>query len=60
MDWKQLRETVLDPSKRELVRITLSDAEQAANTVDLLMGKDVVPRRTFIEENANSVDLNLL
>ncbi len=59
MDWQQLKETVLDPRKRTLERITLADAEEAAEVINLLMGKDVAPRRTFIEENAHSIHLTI-
>lgn len=57
MNWQQLKETVLDPQNRTLERITLSDAKEAAETVDLLMGKNVANRRKFIEDNAHLVNL---
>jgi DNA gyrase subunit B len=60
MNYLQLKETVLNPANRTLERIPLRDAEKAAETFNLLMGKDVAPRRAFIEENANLVDLTLL
>ena len=55
MNYLQLKETVLNPANRTLERIPLRDAQKAAETFDLLMGKDVAPRRAFIEENANYV-----
>lgn len=57
MNYSQLKETVLDPTKRTLERITLNDAKSAAETIDLLMGKNVANRRAFIEENAHLVNL---
>ena len=60
MDWQQLKETVLDPTKRTLERITLNDAKEAALTFSMLMGKDVAPRRKFIEDNAHLVNLNFI
>ena len=57
MNYSQLKETVLDPTKRTLEKITLSDAKSAAETIDLLMGKNVTNRRAFIEENAHLVNL---
>jgi DNA gyrase subunit B len=60
MNHDQLKETVLDPTKRILERITLNDAKNAAATFDMLMGKDVVPRRKFIEDNAHLVNLNFV
>ncbi len=56
MDAKQLRETTLDPSKRVLRRITVADAEAAAEVFDLLMGSDVAPRKDFIVSGAASLD----
>lgn len=57
MNHSQLRETVLDPRRRTLEKITLNDAKQAAETIELLMGKNVLNRRDFIEENAHLVNL---
>lgn len=57
MNYGQLKETVLDPRKRTLEKINLNDAKQAAETIDLLMGKNVANRRDFIEENAHLVNL---
>lgn len=57
MNFGQLKETVLDPTKRILERITLSDAKSATETFELLMGKNVPVRRQFIEENAHLVNL---
>lgn len=57
MNYTQLRETVLDPKKRILERITLKDAQEASDTFELLMGKNVERRRDFIEQNAHLVNL---
>ena len=54
MDAEQLWETTLDPTTRQLGRIRYG-AEHAAGsneTFTILMGDDVVPRRAFIEANA--------
>ena len=54
MDAEQLWETTLDPATRQLGRIRYG-AEHAAGsneTFTILMGDDVVPRRAFIEANA--------
>ncbi|HCK78805.1 MAG TPA: hypothetical protein DHW34_02185, partial [Actinobacteria bacterium] len=42
------RETTMDPSRRSLRRITMTDAEAAGNIFDLLMGSEVAPRKEFI------------
>jgi DNA gyrase subunit B len=48
MDADQLRETTMDPSKRTLRRVTMSDAKAAEDIFELLMGNDVAPRKEFI------------
>ena len=42
----------MNPETRTLLQVTIEDAEQAEQTVDMLMGEKVAPRRQFIEENA--------
>ena len=58
MDASQLRETTMDPAHRTLRRMTMSDADAAAEVFDLLMGSDVAPRKDFIVEGAASLDRN--
>jgi len=58
MDAIQLRETTMDPTKRSLRRITVSDAESADNVFNLLMGNDVAPRKEFIIDGAAELDLS--
>ena len=57
MDAEQLWETTMDPEKRILLRVTMD--EEAESEIDLtfniLMGDKVVPRREFIEANADRV-----
>ena len=45
----------MDINKRILRRITVDDCVSADAIFEKLMGDDVEPRRTFIEENARYV-----
>jgi DNA gyrase subunit B len=56
MDAKQLRETTMAPGSRTLRRVQVGDGEAAADVFDLLMGKDVDPRKAFLFEGATSID----
>ena len=52
MDAEELNETTMDIEKRVLRQITVEDTMIADDTFSRLMGEEVEPRRTFIEENA--------
>jgi DNA gyrase subunit B len=56
MDASQLAETTMDPRKRTLRRIKISDAAAATEMFSLLMGTDVAPRREFIVTGATELD----
>ena len=55
MDAKELFETTMNPAKRKLLRIDLTDAVEAEEMFTKLMFDDVEPRRQFIEDNALNV-----
>jgi DNA gyrase subunit B len=55
MNPKELFETTMNPAKRKLLRIELSDAVEAEEMFTRLMGEEVEPRRQFIEDNALNV-----
>ncbi|MCW5553821.1 MAG: DNA topoisomerase (ATP-hydrolyzing) subunit B [Verrucomicrobiae bacterium] len=55
MDAKELFETTMNPTKRKLLRIELTDAVEAEEMFVRLMGDEVEPRRQFIEDNALNV-----
>ena len=52
MNAEQLWETTMDPSKRSLIKVNLTDAALAERRVSVLMGDKVEPRKERIEENS--------
>ncbi|MGA2865925.1 MAG: DNA topoisomerase (ATP-hydrolyzing) subunit B [Verrucomicrobiota bacterium] len=55
MNPKELFETTMNPARRKLLRIDLTDAVEAEEMFTRLMGEEVEPRRQFIEDNALNV-----
>lgn len=53
MDAKELRETVMDPTTRRAVQVTVDQAAIADELLDTLMGGNVEARRRYIETNAH-------
>ena len=51
MNPEQLWETTMDPDKRSLIKVNLTDASLAEKRVSVLMGDKVEPRKEWIEEN---------
>jgi len=59
MDADQLADTTMEPGKRRLLQVKLSDfdgdEEEVERTFVTLMGDKVEPRKLFIQENARNV-----
>jgi len=55
MNPKELFETTMNPARRKLLRVDLTDAVEAEEMFAKLMGEEVEPRRQFIEDNALNV-----
>ena len=51
-----LRDTTLDPKRRQLVRVGIRDELATARTISDLMGKDPGPRYQFIMERAEEAE----
>jgi len=51
MNASQLWETTMDPLRRSLVKVSITDAALAEKRVSVLMGDAVEPRKNWIEEN---------
>ncbi len=56
---KTLWETTLDPARRRLLRVELSDPMAADRTFGDLMGKDASSRYSFIMEHGANADLDV-
>ncbi|PIS13272.1 MAG: DNA topoisomerase (ATP-hydrolyzing) subunit B [Candidatus Tagabacteria bacterium CG09_land_8_20_14_0_10_41_14] len=56
MNPSQLWETTMDPANRVLRKVNIDDAEKANRTFDVLMGKEVEPRKLFIQTHAQAVE----
>jgi len=56
MNPKELRETVFDPARRTLKRVTIEDGVLAARLVaELMEDKNAEARRSFLAEHARKI-----
>jgi len=55
MNSEQLWETTMDPTQRTFLQVQIDDAERANGVFETLMGEEVLPRKKFIQMNAEFV-----
>jgi DNA gyrase subunit B len=59
MNAEELGETTMNPEKRILKRVEITDAQEADKVFDILMGTDVGNRKSFIQSNAHMANLDI-
>jgi len=59
MDAEELWETTMNPEHRVLKRVEVRDAQEADKVFDVLMGTDVGSRKSFIQSNAKTANLDV-
>ncbi len=59
MNADELKETTMDKKNRILKKVTVEDTIEADQVFDMLMGKDVPARKTFITTNAKLAEIDL-
>lgn len=55
MNPEELWETTMDPENRILLQVKIEEAKEADHLFDTLMGKEVMPRKKFIQSHAKKV-----
>ncbi|MEN9649332.1 MAG: gyrase subunit gyrase subunit protein [Candidatus Parcubacteria bacterium] len=59
MNAEELGETTMDINNRVLKQVTIEDAVEADKIIDVLMGTDVPARKTFIQTNAKTANIDI-
>jgi DNA gyrase subunit B len=59
MNSEELWETTMNPATRTLKQVTVNDAMAADSVFDTLMGSEVAPRKTFIQNNAKLAEIDI-
>jgi DNA gyrase subunit B len=55
MNPDQLWDTTMNPENRTLLKVNIDDAQASDHIFDTLMGKEVFPRKRFIQTHAKTV-----
>ncbi|QQS61018.1 MAG: DNA topoisomerase (ATP-hydrolyzing) subunit B [Candidatus Moraniibacteriota bacterium] len=55
MNPELLWQTTMNPDTRMMYRVTIQDAQEADRVFEILMGKEVAPRKSFIQTHAKRV-----
>lgn len=56
MNESELWETTMNPEFRKLLKVTIEDAQEASEVIEMLMGDVVEPRKEFINEYAKKIE----
>lgn len=56
MNANELWETTMDPAHRMMLQVNIADVEEADRVFSILMGSEVLPRKKFIQSNAQKVE----
>ena len=59
MNSEELWETTMDPRRRVLKQVNITDAQEADKIFDMLMGTDVPARKSFIQSNAKKATIDI-
>jgi DNA gyrase subunit B len=59
MNSEELWETTMDPNRRILKQVNVTDAQDADFVFDMLMGTDVPARKSFIQSHAKEATLDI-